>query len=416
MENVNLKSNDSNYSDRSIFSNLLNLLKANENIDKVEAFSTMIFNKSLLNEHFYLKQLIDPTRAENDTLSTEELIADLNESESEELDRSMVEDLLRLFENKNIVLTGFTEIPPPTSFVQGNEQAEFRQIEVQFQQIVAKLTELFSKLTTNETSITRVTPELRQLLQQWITLEKQLSPKQLQSINQSINKDRKEESIIHELINTYKKRVDLIAKRQYNTNAQITNSDIAKWLRHALSNYSSQERVHVAAYSLSNQQLPMSDVEQYIIFVNRDNSEMKVSDQILKQFEQTIRTSQFLTKPGMNQLTFSLRPEKLGEMMVRLTQINGEMAVKIIVSSQATKEMLESNIHQLKNMFSPHNVLIEKEELSLSKEETNKEQNQDQQLKDDEKSDTSQQSSDDEEQTRKDFKTEFLDSIMNEKV
>ena len=282
--------------------------------------------------------------------------------------------------------------------------------------MIAKLTELFSKLTTNETTITKATPELRQLLQQWITLEKQLSPKQLQSIHQSMNKHSKEENIIHELINTYKKRVDLIEKRQYHTNAQITNSDIAKWLRQALSNYSPQERVQVAAYSLSNQQMPMSDLEQYIIYVNRDNGEMRVSDQVLKQFEQTIRTSQFLTKQGMQQLTFSLRPENLGEMMVRLTQINGEMAVKIIVSSQATKEMLESNIHQLKNMFSPHNVLIEKEDLAFSKEESNKEQNQDQQLKDDEKSDTSQQSADEKEQSGKDFKTDFLESIMNEKV
>lgn len=412
MENNNFGNKHSSNGDGALFANYL--LKASSGSDLVEPLPSLI--NRMGNGRFHIGNLMEQVTSENNALTIDELVGDLYELENVALENSPIEEFFRLFENNHFAATELKEIAPQSFFVQGNEQAEVKQLEGQFQQMIAKLTELFSKLTTNETTITKATPELRQLLQQWITLEKQLSPKQLQSIHQSMNKHSKEENIIHELINTYKKRVDLIEKRQYHTNAQITNSDIAKWLRQALSNYSPQERVQVAAYSLSNQQMPMSDLEQYIIYVNRDNGEMRVSDQVLKQFEQTIRTSQFLTKQGMQQLTFSLRPENLGEMMVRLTQINGEMAVKIIVSSQATKEMLESNIHQLKNMFSPHNVLIEKEDLAFSKEESNKEQNQDQQLKDDEKSDTSQQSADEKEQSGKDFKTDFLESIMNEKV
>src|SRR5699024_4075522 len=66
-------------------------------------------------------------------------------------------------------------------------------------------------------------------------------------------------------------------------------------------------------------------------------------------------------------------------------EMNGEMTVKITVSSQATKKMLEANIHQLKNMFSPHQVVIEKQEIdfdeivkedALAKEQNNDEEQQ----------------------------------------
>src|SRR5699024_3803514 len=62
------------------------------------------------------------------------------------------------------------------------------------------------------------------------------------------------------------------------------------------------------------------------------------------------------------QLSISIQPEQLGEMTIQLVKIDGEMIAKITVSSQATKNALDSNLHQLKNMFAPHQVLIEKQE------------------------------------------------------
>src|SRR5690625_7091782 len=49
-------------------------------------------------------------------------------------------------------------------------------------------------------------------------------------------------------------------------------------------------------------------------------------------------------------------------MMVRLEEVNGEMTAKIIVTTEAAKKALQSNIHQLKNMFSPHQVVIERQD------------------------------------------------------
>ncbi|HLR14534.1 MAG TPA: flagellar hook-length control protein FliK, partial [Bacillota bacterium] len=70
--------------------------------------------------------------------------------------------------------------------------------------------------------------------------------------------------------------------------------------------------------------------------------------------------------------------EQLGEMTIQLVKIDGEMIAKITVSSQATKSALESNLHQLKNMFAPHQVLIEKqdgdEQATFDQEDTSEEQ------------------------------------------
>lgn len=42
-------------------------------------------------------------------------------------------------------------------------------------------------------------------------------------------------------------------------------------------------------------------------------------------------------------------------------KIDGEMTVKITVMSQAAKELLEKNIHQLRHLFSPNQVVVERQ-------------------------------------------------------
>src|SRR5699024_1456561 len=112
-----------------------------------------------------------------------------------------------------------------------------------------------------------------------------------------------------------------------------------------------------------NQPLPMSETQQYMIHLQQNHRVEPVSEQLLHKFESVIRNSQFL-KPNanINQLSIMLQPEHLGNMTLRLMQAKGEMTVKIIVSSQMAKEMLESNIHQLKHLFSPHQVTIERDD------------------------------------------------------
>src|SRR5690625_7358373 len=86
---------------------------------------------------------------------------------------------------------------------------------------------------------------------------------------------------------------------------------------------------------------PMTKVEQLVIF--QQNNELRTSttfeQQLLLKFEEAIRSSQILrANQGPNQLLFHLKPENLGEMMVRIVELNGEMIRKVIVTTEAAKK------------------------------------------------------------------------------
>ena len=127
-----------------------------------------------------------------------------------------------------------------------------------------------------------------------------------------------------------------------------------------LQNVQSIHSTQSIAHELINP-MTQSPIEQYVIYTQISSDEDSVSKQLLNQFRQIMKASQFSpTNPSVNHLSMTLKPSNLGEMLVRFVEINGEMTVKILVTSQSTKSMLEGNIHQLKHMFAPHQVMIEK--------------------------------------------------------
>ncbi|WP_188205808.1 flagellar hook-length control protein FliK [Alkalibacillus aidingensis] len=109
----------------------------------------------------------------------------------------------------------------------------------------------------------------------------------------------------------------------------------------------------------------MSKLEQYTIHLSRTGGGQQTSSsnqqQIIEQLQKIIQSSQFGRSNGTNQLTIQLKPANLGNMTLQFTQIDGQMAVKISVMSHAAKEMLENNLNQLRHMFSPSQVVIERQ-------------------------------------------------------
>src|SRR5699024_1198828 len=143
-----------------------------------------------------------------------------------------------------------------------------------------------------------------------------------------------------------------------------TSADVANWVQHILK-HPLQALEQIGEQSASS--MPMSKIEQFVIHDSRDETTHPDQQSLMKQVQQAIKTSRFMVmNNGTSQLSIALKPESLGEMMVRLVQNNGEMTVKIAVTTQAAKEMLEANMHQLKHLFSPHQIVIEREELQAS--------------------------------------------------
>lgn len=219
-------------------------------------------------------------------------------------------------------------------------------------------------------------------------------------------------AIWQELVQTYQKRKSF--ESTYRMNANVGKSDVSKWLTHALNRQMTNEQVtHQGNVNLTS--MPMSKVEQYVIHVNQSQGASSVDQQMIQQFEKIMQSSRFLSQPnGRMQLSIMLRPDNLGEMRIRFTQIDGEMMVRIAVNSSATKEMLEKNIHQLRNVFSPHQVVVERQEVNMQQTAELTEEQNEESLKEHE--DNEQQNSDGNKQHGESNEADFQEILMNEKV
>lgn len=241
--------------------------------------------------------------------------------------------------------------------------------EQQIGPIIDSMKEVFSNLEQGE-NYKEVARQLLPILQHWMTLKREVSETELEL--------QAEEQLTEEQWNIFKLLANNVEKRQhvaqqYGQDVSVTRHDITKWLQAAVERYSEDHhRPMISPTSLHQQAIPVSEVQQYTIHLQSLDRVERVSEELTQKLVHVIKESRFLTKTNhlqpFNQLTVVLRPEQLGNITVRFQQVDGNMTVQMIVTSQATKELLEANMHQLKHMFSPHQVVIERDE-TISDEE-----------------------------------------------
>lgn len=336
----------------------------------------------------------------------------MEEDESETLDK-LVDHFITETDSENVAPDRALPVDFQEEFVALNHQ-----VVQELLTVIQKAEGIISQIT-NEQDAKLLAPKLIALLEQYTTLEKKYNNEKINpDVHEALKSETpKEHGVWRELLNTFKKREQLITKQQYNTDAKVTSTDVAKWVQNALTDNASAEKT-IGNPSITSVSIPMSRVEQYVIYLNTSQtySSQNADQQLMEQFQRVITESRFsATLNGPSQLSITLRPDNLGEMMVRLTHVNGEMTVKIIVTSEATKEMLQSNIHQLKNMFSPQQVIIEKQELTAQPSQEADGEQQEQPMEDEEQN-QQEHSKQDEKSRDEDFETRFHELLMNEKV
>ncbi|MBS3680047.1 flagellar hook-length control protein FliK [Ornithinibacillus massiliensis] len=352
--------NDKQANTSSLFAKLLqqgNMMKNGSSLETKSSGKEIITLEALLELNIEDNELSEITTTQDLTISTGTVM--------EPLDLEQLR--LRLIGHHPNIL-----IPMEVESVNRDEQVsdEIARLDERVLAVVQqKLVEVFTKFeslvrdVSTEEEFKRIAPKLLDLLKQWTSLEKDLSNHEKQAKSLELT-GTKENQLWKELVVAYQNRATLSNKLQYQNDAQVTTKDVVRWLENALHNQQGTENVMPSQNTSFSSHTYVPKLEQYVIFVNQNMSGQVVEQQLMEQFHQVLKTSKFLSMPnGMNQLSISLRPENLGEMMVRLTEINGEMTVKIVVSTQAAKDMLESNISQLKHMFSPQQVVIERQDV-----------------------------------------------------
>ncbi|MFD2925526.1 flagellar hook-length control protein FliK [Halobacillus naozhouensis] len=251
--------------------------------------------------------------------------------------------------------------------------------------------------------------KLKQVLQQLAALEAGSSQKDVfhRTLNRLSDQSTGQQQLLTNLLNNFTRKQSIPAPYQQQTS--VTSKDVARWLTPLLHKQQTAESVQGQGFTQM-----MSKVEQYVIHVNPNQSSQGMQKQLLNQFEQLMQSNRvFLNNAGNMEMNIRLKPQQLGDMTVRLLQLNGEMTVKILVSTVAAKEMLDGNIQQLRHMFSPQQVVIEKHDPSAAGPLPGDEE---QQSSESNERDSSDQSQDQQQNERSEEEVSFHELLMNEKV
>lgn len=286
------------------------------------------------------------------------------------------------------------------------------QPDVPYDKLIAEIEVMLNNIDQGQ-NIRTVAPQVLRLLEEWSsTFDAKEMP--VIKLNNNLKEATKEKLMTEDIIRSFLAR-KWNKNNPYQNEAVVTAKNMGKWIEHAMAKYDNQiktETYHIPTIH----SMPMAQIEQHMIYIHPSDSTQTVEKQFMDQFQRAIQTSRFLQgSSGINQLTFHLRPSNLGEMIVKLVEVDGEMTVKMIVSSQATRKILESNIHQLKHMFTPQQVMIE--ERVLGSHEL-LESDHEQQLKD-EREDLEEQRGQNQKEEKdeaKSFESHFEDFLLNEEV
>lgn len=222
-------------------------------------------------------------------------------------------------------------------------------------------------------SSAKTTGPLLAALEQWVAMTKEMAE---QTMQQQMNKvlSEEERKLIDHLVQRYKKKNTLAGKKMYEQEAKVTKTDVKKWLSQALEKYASPKPISkrpeaVLPITEENSTLsiqdfmPVSKKEQWLALASSSSRVEEISNQLVRKITTALQHSPFLKNSNHSQqLTISLQPAHLGDITIRMAQVNGEMTVQLLTASKATKELLESNITQLRYLFAPQQISIEREE------------------------------------------------------
>ncbi len=105
----------------------------------------------------------------------------------------------------------------------------------------------------------------------------------------------------------------------------------------------------------------MPPLEQFVLHAPRSGNSEAAQQQFVKEFQNIILSGKFAASSnGMTKLNIRLTPEHLGTLNIELISKNGELSARILTSSVGAKEMMESQIHVLKNALHGNSIQLDR--------------------------------------------------------
>ena len=96
------------------------------------------------------------------------------------------------------------------------------------------------------------------------------------------------------------------------------------------------------------------------------------NETLMREMQTIFKRSNFGQTGGTNRLLIKLYPEHLGQVRIELLQTNGIMTARILASTALGKEMLDSQLNQLRNAFLQQNLQVERIDVSQTLQDTSR--------------------------------------------
>jgi flagellar hook-length control protein FliK len=88
------------------------------------------------------------------------------------------------------------------------------------------------------------------------------------------------------------------------------------------------------------------------------------TNELIRQFESILSKAQMSGTGGEQKLLVNLHPDNLGSLRIELIQKDGSITAKILTSTGAAKDALESHMNGLKQAFAAQNIQVERLEIT----------------------------------------------------
>jgi flagellar hook-length control protein FliK len=163
-------------------------------------------------------------------------------------------------------------------------------------------------------------------------------------------------------------------------------------------------------------QSPLSPLEQWTLKVPASTEEGQ-KHQFVRELQQIItRGKLMVNEAGFTKMQIKLTPENLGTIEIQLIQKHGEIAAKIIASSQAAKDALDGQLAQLKQAFAGQNIEFEKLEVIFQKEEQSFQFHDQERQNQEEQHQSNDKETDDSDSSNLSFEEQLSQMVLNEEV
>ncbi len=115
-----------------------------------------------------------------------------------------------------------------------------------------------------------------------------------------------------------------------------------------------------------------TQVKTETVTINLPAAKAAQSEALIKEFQALLNRSQFGKTGGMTKMLIKMYPEHLGTIRVELVQKDGIMTARMLANTSLGKEMLDSQLHQLKSAFANANVQVDRIDVTQALQDSSK--------------------------------------------